>query len=293
MDFNELKTSVLSAAKRFIGQASSVRKLPYFKRYMLAALVLTLLFTLFTFPYEIIISRQIKQAGGKVFRSLSIGSMDINLLGESFIDNADITFRNGGSLFVKSLTADMSFMGFLNSKIKGSIMANNIAYTAALYGIKASANLSANIDLKLDKEGTFLTDGKILAICDNITINSQDFVLPGGFGLSLPPSIRISSVNLESDIANSLLTIKKLDVTGNDIRGNISGSIAIAPIFENSKLNLKISVDKDSEVLKEFAPFIVQFTDAGGKITISVTGTAANPRAELPKAMQNETPASI
>ncbi|MDR3237162.1 MAG: hypothetical protein LBT84_01530 [Spirochaetia bacterium] len=276
MNTGTIIASILNIVKKIFSRLAGVRKLPGFKRYMLLAVILTLVFTALMFPYEIIVMNQLKKLEGKNLRSISAGAMDINIIGESYIESADITFRNGDALAVNALTADISLLSLIRKKISGNIMAEKINFSSDKLKLDLSPN--ASLDFTLDESGTMPLDGKIKAIIDNVRIASDGELL-GGF--PLPPSIKISSINMESDIVKSALTNINITVSGQELRGKITGSIILMPIFGNSKLNLKISIDADSLLLAEFKPLLARFIDASGKITFPVSGTAARPKADF------------
>lgn len=282
MDVKGTIQKLSAQAKTLIKKIASVRKLPYFKRYAVLAVVLTLLFTALSFPFEVIVEQQLNKAEGKAFRSAAIGFMDLNLIGESYLENADITLKDNSSVSAKSLTANMSLIGLLSGNIKGDVMAEKLAYTNAKGSVRAEGNININADITMDSSSSMPTDGSVRAIADSLRIFSENLELPGGLGFTIPSPVSISSVNMELAVAKSLMAIKRLDVAGKDIRGKVSGSVALAPIFGNSKLNLKVAIDLDSGVLAEYKPLLEQFAEAG-KLIVNITGTAARPHTELPR----------
>jgi hypothetical protein len=268
----------IAVIKKIFSKSRGITKLPYFKRYLALALALTLVFTIFTFPYEMIIINQLKKIEGKNFRSISVKQMDVNLIGESYVENLAVTLMNGDSVSIDSLTADISFISLIRKRFVGNIMASAAAYSSKQIKVECAANL--NIDLKLDESGTIPSDGKIKAIINNARLTTGEELLAG---FPLPEQIRISSINVDLDIVNRALSVKDFTVSGKDIRGKISGSAALEPILGNSKLNLKISVEPESEVLSEFQGLLKQFIDDSGKISMLLSGTAARPRTSLGK----------
>ena len=283
MDFKSIINSTLSLIKSLPSKIKSVYRLPYFKTYFLLAVILTVLFTFLTFPYEIIARQQLQKLERRTLRSIIIENMDLNLIGSSFVDNTDLVLRNGDELKFRSITINASLNPvtlLLNRHIKGDIMTEGARYVSKK--AQASGNISANIDIKLDSDTGIPDEGSIKAILENIIVSLNDVTLPDNMGgFALPGSIKIKSVNLDSEIVNRTLTIRSLLVSGSDLKASVSGKIILMPIAGNSKLDITVIVDTESAVLKEFEPLLKQFADSSGKIRLPVKGTISRPRPEF------------
>lgn len=279
MKIDALKFKVAAVIKTALFKAKAVTKLPFFKRYAILAVILTVLFTLITFPYEVIVLKQIHKLEGKTVRTIMLTGININLIGESSAENLDLIFKNGESLQIGNIVADLSLNPFslLKKKFAGDITAARVIYTSDK--LRITGNPSCNIDITLDESGSVPSDGQIRAIVDNLRITSDGLELTGGF--MMPSSIRATSVNFEADIVNMTLNIKNFVIAGTDLSGRITGSIILMPTAENSKLNLRISIDPESGLLEGFRPLLRQFLDASGKISFPVIGTIARPEAKL------------
>ena len=259
------------AVKKNLSKLKGITRLPGFKYYVILALALTALFTVFTFPFEIIALNQLKKMEGKNFRNITVEQMNISLLKESHVENLTVTLMNGSSISIKNLTANISFIRLIRKNFSGSIKAAKIAYSSGQLEIECAVD--SNLELKMDESLTIPSDGKIEAIIENARISVSPELV---YGFSLPQPMRVSSININSNIINRLLTIKDFVVSGNDISGKITGNVTLTPILGNSKLNLTILPKPDSSLLDMFRFLLKQFTDTSGKILIPLSGTLAH-----------------
>jgi len=280
----------IAAIKKIPSRLKGVTRLPGFKRYIIFALILTVFFTVFTFPFETILMNQLKKLEGKSFKNITVKQMNINLLGKSYAETLTITFMNDNSISINNLAADISFISLIRKKILAKITADRVTYSSEQLKIECetNSNLELNLELaideswmiaKIDKSWATPSDGKIKAIINNIRISADTDLI--GFPLLQPT--RISSINIDSSIANRVFTIKNFTVSGKDIRGRITGNVTLEPVFAtfgNSKLNLKISAEPDSALFAEF-PIPKSFTDASGKLTLLLTGTISHSKKDF------------
>ena len=297
----------ITAIKKIPSILKEVTRLPGFKRYVILALILTLLFTIFTFPFEIIVMNQLKKMEGKKFKSITVKQMNINLLGKSYTETLVITLMNNDSISISNLTADISFISLIRKKFLATITAGGVTYSSDKLQIECGINsntqstsppknrpsdknsINLNLELTIDESWTTPNinkqwgtppDGKIKATINNVDI-SADAALTSGF--QLPQPTKISSINIDSSITNRLFAIKNFTVSGKDIRSRITGNVMLEPAFAafgNSKLNLKISAEPDSLVFGGI-PIPKSYTDASGKPTLLLTETIAKPKWEL------------
>lgn len=283
MDLNSIRAAALSMIKSLPSRLKTIYRLPFFKTYMFVAIIMTIFFTIVTFPYELIVRDNIQQLEKKSLRSIIIGHMDINLIGDSYFDNVNMTLLGGDELSFKSAVLNASLNPvrlILNRHIISDILLDKIQYSSEK--VHAFANMTGNMDITLENKTGIPADGMIKALMENIIINLDKVTLPDNMGgFSLPPSIKISSISLDCIIENKKMTIKNLLVSGSDLRGNITGSILLMPITGNSKLELMVSIDPESALLSEFKPLLKSFTDASGKISFPLKGTLSRPHPEL------------
>jgi len=236
-----------------------------------------------TFPYDVLIREQLNKLEGKVVRSIMVGSINTSLFDVTTFDNFSCTLKDGSDINLKSVIADISLNPYtllVNREFKGDFEINNAKYSSEKVNLGCSIN--GNIDIELDEKSGYPSNGYLKIMIQNIILRMDDASLPANMGgFPLPQNIKISSINIDAKIKNRTIDINRLLVSGSDLRGRITGSIILSSIFSNSKLNLKISIDPDSDVLKEFKPLLSQFTDAKGKISFPVKGTFSRPRAEM------------
>ena len=276
---NELKIIFLDVLNKLLLKLKAVTKLPYFKRYALLAAILTVLFIILSFPYEVIVLRQLQKLEGKSFSSIAVTGMNISLIGDSSAESITVILKNGDSLQINQLTADLTLNPFslLKNKFSGEVKATSVIYDSKQIRVQCRPNL--DVDIQLDESGSVPSDGEIKALINDIRITSDGSAIIGIY--TLPSSIKADKINIEGNIANKTLNIKDLTVSGNDLSGKISGNIILMPILNNSKLNLKISVNSESALLDGFRPLLRQFMDESGKISILLGGTIARPKPDL------------
>jgi hypothetical protein len=247
------------------------------------AIIMTIIFTVITFPYELILREKMRDLEKKSLRSLVVGRMEVSLIGKSYFDDISMIMLNGSEISVKSATVNAT-LNPLTLVIKRRLIADmnleKISYSSGK--AQLSGDMNGNVDMVLE-DGTGVPEkGALKLLFENIVINLDAVRLPDSMGgFSLPPSIRLSAVNLDSVIENKKMIIKNLLVSGPDVRGTISGFILLMPIRDNSKLELTVSIDSESALLKEFKPLLKQFSDTMGNISFSLKGTLGRPHPEF------------
>ncbi len=285
MKTENIKKILLNFLNELKERIKDMAGLPYFKRYVILAVLLTVFFTFLTFPFESAVKSKLAGLEGKILKTVNIESLDLNLLGSSSAEGVEICFRDDSRLAIKSLIGNFSFLKMVSDQYKGNLDLEKISWSRD--SIKADGDLSADIDLTLDRKTGLPSDGTLKLILAGIRIASENFEIPGGMGFILPELVKISSVNLNSVIKDKTVSIKQLKISG-DLNGDITGSIETAPVLGNSVLNLKIFIDPESPVLSDFRTMLIQFTDESDRIHINVSGTAARPKTDIVKKKKSQ-----
>lgn len=295
MNITEIKNSIIVTVKAGLGKIKDIYKLPFFKTYLLLSVVMTFIFFIFTFPYDIIIRQHLQKLEKKAFQNIFIQNMDISFIGDSFFENIYVTFKNGSELSIRQILANLSLNPYsllFSNTFKGDLQVSSIKYASLQMSVEG--NINGNIDVSFNPKSGAVSDGTIKLMTENVLCKFDNMTLPDSMGgISLPPVIKISSIQIDTEIANNKMIIKQFLISGTDIRGTISGNIIMAPIFANSKLDLSISLDPESTVFAEFKPLLSSFIDNKGKITIPLKGTFSRPRASMkgePADMRGESP---
>jgi len=232
-----------------------------------------------------LIRGQLKKMESGLYRSIQIGDLSYNVIGESTADNVVITLNSGGELSLKEINSDLSlnpFTLFVRKKLVGGLQINGFKYNRE--SSQVDFNINGNLDLNLNPDYTPAV-GTIKFMIQNANIRIGEINLPdsmGGLPLTIPP-IKIPSVIFNSNISGQRLNLQTVKINGTDLRGEIQGNVMLDRILMNSKLNIKILVDPNSEALARYRDMIAKFSEGKGMITIPVSGTISNPRVEMPQ----------
>ena len=258
--------------------------LPYVKLYLLASIFLTALFIVFTFPYEILLRKQLSKLENTVVSTFYLGSIDLNLFSASYLSNVYILMKNGAQITMKEIIYD----SFTPSSVifpgrqKASLEINGVKYIAGESQIDFTIN--SNIDLNFDTDTGYPEKGNANFIFQNATLKIDQITLPpqmGGFVIN-PPLIRFNSVKIDSTVINKKIEIRNSLFSGPDLKGSIKGDITLEKIFNNSVINLRIEIDPQSGILAKYKDLLAGLVKEE-KFTLLVKGTLANPTIEVMK----------
>jgi CRISPR/Cas system CMR subunit Cmr4 (Cas7 group RAMP superfamily) len=128
--------------------------LPYAKLYIALAAFMTIVFIIFTFPYDLLIRKQIRLMESSIGRSVQVGAIDFSLIGDTFIDDIEIVFKDGGELSLKDISMNVAVNPvtlLLNKTLRGKVAVQNMKYTKGALSIQNL--LDAGFDLTFDKDG--------------------------------------------------------------------------------------------------------------------------------------------
>ncbi len=283
MSPNEIPVLLLGAIKKMGSIIKSTVRLPYFKTYMLLSVFFIILFTAVNFPYETIILKEIYRLEKKAYKSIIVGDFQFNLIGESSLSNLSLVLKNNDELSVDQLIADLDLSPFnfvSRKRIAGDINGQGIKYAGGKITLNCSA--SSNVDLELNHKSGSPETGSINVIVENALLRLDDITLPDSMGaFPLPPMIKASSIIINIDIRNQKILVKNFKISGPDLNATVSGNISLASFTKNSKLNLKVTVNGDSAVLKDFKPFLGKLMNDKGMISFPVKGTLGKPKPEI------------
>ncbi len=282
MDLNSIKDFLKrfgSALRNFIRETV---KLPWFKTYLLLAIVLTVFFVIITFPYNALITKQIKSLEGKAFKSIVLDGLDFSITGETVVNNAVIVLKSGDEVSLSGIFADFSVFSVLSKNISGDIRSEGIRITSKKFISDFTA--SANLDLKIIDNKTLPVDGQIKINLNNVMLKVNEIQLPdsmGGLPLKIKP-VRITSLIMNSELSKGKISIRTFNVSGRDLKGTVTGEINLSSIFKNSKLELAVSVDGTSKIFDDYREILQSFMK-NNRLELKVSGTIARPRADFIK----------
>jgi len=287
MDITEVKNNTLAALKSSLNfnllwsMVKDAVKLPYAKTYIFLALLFTLLFGIVSFPYDILLRSSLKNLEKNILRSIYISTMDFSLFDVVAVNNVYIVLQSGSEIIVRSADLDISMFRLMFGKdITGSFQLNGLKYNAE--SVQMDLNLSGEgfIDFKSFDE--MPQNGNFKIIINPSTLKIGEIALPdsmGGIPLSLP-LVKIKSGNCEGEISTQKINITNMKIFG-DISCTINGSIAMAKTFLSSRLDLKITADADSAILKDYRDFLGRFVNDRNQIVLAIRGSISRPYIDL------------
>ncbi len=292
MEIADIKNRLSGFIKNAAGKFKETLTLPYAKTYILASILLTLLFIILFFPYGILLRNQFQKLDKKYVSSIYVGSIDVSLIDVTYIESVHTVLKNRDELSMENITLNPSinpYTLFIKNNIKTDLEISRFNYKTT----KADVNLkvNGNINFIMDPDYSMINEGSIKLIMQNTILKIPEVKIPspmGEFPLELP-DIKIASINFESMIQNRTLKIEKLVVSGTDLRGKISGSVKLANIISNSTLDLIITIDPDSKILASYKEMLTGFLDKKGKLSIPLKGTIAHPRADMKRSGGDKT----
>ncbi len=278
MNISILKPIVIDFLKKVKHAFSEGLRLPYARLYLALSLALTIVFLVLTFPYEVIIRNQLQKLESVIRGSIYVGEMDFSLIGDSYIDNLQISTANNVDFNMKNVSLNISvnpYTTLLNKTLKGSILIKNFNYSSG--NISISSLLNSQFELKMDQETSMPSNGFFNIDLKDISAKGINIK-----GFDIPP-VKFTSIKGNTVITNRQVMINNLSFTGNDLRGLIKGSIQLEKFFNSSRLNLRIEIDTASKILQDYKMLLSNLIDPGSeRLVINITGTLYSPNVNLP-----------
>lgn len=294
MQTDEIKYYIKNIARNILRILKETRKQPNFWKYIALAIVLTALFLLLTFPYNVLIRNQLQTIGDKIGKNIYIGDINFSLVDSTSINDISINFDDKSEINLQNSNINIGILPALFKKsIKGYLKIQNLKYTKDK--ISVSSVFSSDLNLKSISFSEFnKTNGEIKFELQNIIANGINIK-----GFDIPP-LRFSLINANLNIMNNKITINDFMFTGPDLKGRISGSIAgpnlkgriatntIKPstYFRQAQLNLNITVDSSSAILENYKILLESLIDDSNKIQLNISGTISNPKVNTNKTGQ-------
>ena len=304
MDKSEIKNIILANLKTIFNvralwaKAKEAMKLPYAKTYMALSLAFLVIFFIFTFPYDVLIRRSMKnlEKSGAV-RSIEIPEMDFSLMTSTLIKNLMVVTQSGGEINMRSADINVSLLRFVIRKnIKGAFQLAGFNYQSDTGTTQIDLNINGNINLTYQNYAEMPgmpRGGEFNVIIDNVIIKMGEFNLPESMG-SLPlnlPLIKISSIKLEGNIEQQKMNITSMRIFGKDLKGSITGSIALAQSLANSRLDLRVLMDANSELLTNYKDLLGKFINDRNQLAFNLKGALARPSIDLNQSGPGSPPA--
>lgn len=277
MEFKSLKSLNINLNLSFNKLKDIIKDIlshEYFWQYFILSIILTVVFTVFTFPYEIILQNYIKNIEKVTRKRINIENLDINILSASTIDSVTIDIDPKSNIKLTKIDFDFPVNPFnllFTKKFDGKLNIQNFNYSSNDFNFKCKVQTIYFFQL-LNSNST-ITGNTILSL-NNISIHGISIQ---GFTI---PDLIISTIKSEIDIEkNSLLKIKYIIFSGNDIKGSCNGIISLSKNFKNSTINLEISIDHNSNIVQEYKLLLEPiFKDLSKDLKFKLMGTIGNPK---------------
>ncbi len=259
------------------------KSMPHLKKYLLFAILMTVIFTVINFPYNSLIIQNISKLNSRAFQIDEIRGMDFSLIRDSTIDLVKINFSNGGECNLNNIIFAPSInpIGIMNKNYQAELEVKVIKYETEKIALTSSANL--DLDISLGKTGVPM-DGFLNIIAKNTMLFLEDISIPtpmGDFPLEVK-QLEIKKIDLNLKFNKDKAVIQRANCSGKDLKVDVSGDIVLKNIYGNSILNLKVFIDEKSSILDKYRGLIASVVKEK-KIGLKVEGTISRPRITLIK----------
>lgn len=253
---------------------------PFSGRYFILALVLFIIFTVITFPFDSIIRRKLLSLEGKNYKSIIFSKLDFNVFGDTYCDNLIIEMNNGNELSCKNIILNMALNPvtlLLQNRLKSDFQFDSLKYSTRDYDILI--NINGKTDITIDNKTNLPSDGILKVILSDSVIKLNNISIPGPMGSM---NLKIDSVNIQSGNIDALFNrgncrINTFKLSGNDISCNITGSLDFTA---SSKLDITISIDSESTVLDPYRDILGSFIKDNA-LMLRLKGTFFKPELTL------------
>ena len=270
MNIKDIKSLIIKFLKKLFLIIKDIKTLPNVWLYIILSVVLTLIFFIFTFPYNTLIRNQLQKAGETLGRSAEIGDINFNLVTGANISSMTIFLKDGAEVNFQTIDLDAGFISaILKNVLKGKIQINNIRYEKDKTSISMVAG--SEFDLEFNSMSESPSNGRIKLDLQNVIAKGITIK-----GFDIPP-VRFSSIYTEANIVKKKINIETFQISGPDLTGSISGYIMSAQTFQQSQLNLNITVDSSSPFLENYRILLNKWIDSSNKIQLTVRGSVSNP----------------
>lgn len=283
MNIKEIADRIKQFCLKLYSYIKTVRSLPHSGKYVLLSLLLIIIFTVITFPYDYLIKKTIFDSEGKSFRSITMKSLEFSIISESSAENVEIVLNNGNELFFRNILVNLSvnpYRLFITRRFLADFQLDNFRVISPVAEI--IMNLNGNIDITADRVKKIPASGDVKLLLEECTIRLKEISIPGPMG---PFPLKFDSVNIQNgiaeiDIVNSIARIRNLKLSGTDLNCSITGTVELSERTDNSKLDLSINIDPESAALEQYKDMISIITN-NGALVLAVRGTPGRPDVKI------------
>jgi hypothetical protein len=261
----------------------TIYHLPHSGRYFLLCLLFFIVFLTLTFPYDFLIKKKIYEYEGKIYRSIDMTGFDFSIIGETYIENLNIVLNNNNEISFKNSILNITLNPvtlFLKNRIKSDFQFDSLKYITKDF--ESLVNVNGNLDFTVDKQSGLPQNGSVKIIISDSNIKVNNLSIPGPMGpMNLKiESVNIQSGNIDSKLTNGTLSLNIFKLTGDDISCDISGSVELAAITNNSKLDITIILDSDSSIIDQYRELLGAYIK-DNTLTLKIKGTLGRPELSL------------
>jgi hypothetical protein len=279
---------------QFLNLLKDMIHLPYAKTYMASSILFTIIFIIFTFPYDVLIRKELKKLENTTVNSIIIKEMNISMISPSIIKGLYIMLRSGSEISLKSADINLAVNPvtlLIKKDIKCDLQLESFSFTSQQF--KIDFDLSGNVFLDFTSFKSQPQTGNVSLIIQKAKINISDLTLPpnmGGLQINIPP-IKIPSMNLSAVLSGPKINIQNARIMGSDLKAAITGNITMAGGLGNPQLDIKLEIDADSNILKDYKELLSKYI-SGNKILLTLKGSLQYPNFNIGKTGQGESGAS-
>jgi hypothetical protein len=272
-----------SKIKEFL---KTIYSLPHSGKYFLLYFIFFIIFLILTFPYDFLIKKKIYEFEGKTIRSIDIPGLDFSIFGETYIDNLNIVLNNSDEISCKNAILNIALNPItilVNNRFRSDFQFDSLKYMTKDF--EALINVNGNLDITVDKQSGSPRQGSLKIILSDSVIKINNLNIPGPMGpMNLKiESINIQSGNIDSKITNGTISLNIFKLSGNDLSCDISGSIELSNITNNSKLDITVILDSESSIIDQYRDLLGAYIK-DNNLTLKIKGTLGRPELTLNRA---------
>jgi len=283
MRYKELIIKIKQFFLKIFSYIKIVRKLPHSGKYTALAILLIIIFSVITFPYDYLIKKKLFDYEGKSFRTISLKSLEFSILSEASAESVEIVLNNGHELFFKNILINPSVNPYrllITKRLLADFQFDNFRFTSP--DAEIMMNLNGNIDIIPDQIKKIPGSGEIKLILEECKIRLKEISISGPMG---PFPLKLETVNIENgiaeiDIINGVARIRNFKLSGTDLNCSITGTIEMAERSDNSKLDLTINIDPESAALEQYKDMINIMAN-NSSLVLAVRGTMGRPDVKI------------
>ena len=275
MQFQDFPVKIKKYISRFFQAVNSTTKLPHFWKYFIISIISIILFVIITFPYDIIIMKQLNNFEGKALRTISVKDIKFSIFNDILVNDAYIVLNNSDEIEFKNSAVALNknpWTLFYKKNVITDFRINGLKYLSPKFD--STINLNGNADLILKNSGPVPAEGNVKLLISSGVIRLNEITFQGPIGpMSLKiGTIQLSAVNCDFEFISGSININRFEVTGDDLSGTVTGNIKPGSFLPASSINLTINLNPDSGILSGYKDMILPMVK-NDTLTLYIRGT--------------------